>query len=213
MKTITLTNSELVYLFADKLVSQRSRLVNYDRHHCGEKISIKPLAQAMVTAAVAQLVDQKYISLELREVKKLIFLSGKEVFANRDKNGERELSGIEQRLIKNIDQDTKLRDAVYNLLNQDTTSPWGQIVKFSKDSLVGKGWLVPAEEKKMFVGQMKYAFDPKKREELIGEFENLKKRFDRFSFDKRMHETIVGAINKGMSARVEREDGAGDLDG
>jgi len=199
MPNTAVTQSELVYIFADKLISQRANFVNTYKLPSGERLPVKVLAQSMVLAAWAELVNRKLITLAIKDIKKLLLFSGKEIFAKKLVTDQKsELSGIEKILISNIDQETKVRDAVYNLLSEDESSPWGQIIYLNKKSLIAKGLL----------NQEGNQFDQAEIKKLQSKFSLLQQQFDHFSFTGETLELLNQAIKKGMNARVERAEGA-----
>jgi len=143
-----LTFSELIYLFADKAVAQRSKFFNHDYHPSGEKITHTPLAQKMVLTALCDLYDKKYISLKEKDVKILFLFPGKKVFGKAEKAQDGHVTGIEKTLLENFSQETEVSKAVYHLLDSDEANPWGQVINISKESLVQKGLLFLEKERK-----------------------------------------------------------------
>ncbi len=200
-KRTELTYSEVIYLFADKSVSERSRLVNYDAHPSGEKISVKPLSHKMVTAALAYLVEKGYVSLSIKEVKKLIFLSGKEVFGKKLKDAGLEITGIEKVLLENFKNETEVRKAVYYLLDDDESSPWGQIVWISKTSLAEKGFLLVEKERKNIFAAKRYLYGERKIEEIGPLYEEVEKNLAQFYGNAETYKLVENAIQKGIAAR------------
>ena len=200
-KKTELIYSEVIYLFADKAVSERSRLVNYDAHPSGEKISVKPLSHKMVTAALACLVEKGYVSLSVKDVKKLIFLSGKEVFGKKIKDAGPEITGIEKVLFDNFKNETEVRKAVYYLLNDDESSPWGQIILISKNSLVQKGLLFIEKERKNIFTAKRYLFDENKIKETASLYEAAEKKLAEFSAKTDTYKLVENAVIKGIAAR------------
>jgi hypothetical protein len=197
---VDLTYSEIIYLFADKYVSKRSKLVNFDTHPTGEKITAEPLARKVVLAALVYLHENKFISLSIKEEKKLFIFSGKELYIN--KTGEQKnLSGIEKKLIENIDGETKVWRAVYYLLGDDEVSPWGHFVNIAKQSLVEKGILSVTKEKKIF-SFPKYSFN-KDREQFKKEYEQAVNAVKKFSQNNELNSLATKAIDKGIGLRRE----------
>jgi hypothetical protein len=199
-----LTYSEVIYLFANKAVSERSRLVNYDTHASGEKISIKPLSHKMVTAALAYLVEKNYLSLSVKEVKKLIFLSGKEAFGKKLKDAGSDITGIEKVLLNNFKNETEVHKAVYWLLYDDESSPWGQVVVISKNSLVEKGFLFIEKERKNIFSAKRYLYDENKIKEIIPLYEEAEKKLTEFSAKTESYKLVENAVQKGIAARREQ---------
>lgn len=203
-KRTDLTYSEVIYLFADKSVSERSRLVNYDTHPSGEKISVKPLSHKMVTAALAGLIEKGYVSLSVKEVKKLIFLSGKEVFGKKLKDPGPDITGIEKVLLENFKNEKEVRKAVYYLLDDDESSPWGQIIQISKNSLTEKGFLLIEKERKHIFETKKYLYDEKKIKETVPLYEEVEKNLSQFSAKADIYKLVENAVQKGIAARREQ---------
>lgn len=201
MNNNNLTYSEVVYLLADKFILDRSRLLNYDSHPTGEKISIKPLSHLMVTAALAYLVEKGYISLSIKEVKKLIFLSGKEVFGKSLKDAGSDLNGIEKILFDNFKKETSVRTAVYYLLNDDESSPWGQMVQISKNSLVQKGFLYVEKERKNIFAAKRHLFGEKNINEATSLKETVEKSLAEFSAKADIYKLVENAVKNGIAAR------------
>ena len=203
-KKIELTYSEIVYLFADKAVSERSGLFNYDTHPSGEKISVKPLSHKMVTAALAYLIEKGYVTLSVKEVKKLIFLSGKEVFGKKIKDAGQDITGIEKILFDNFKNETKVQKAVYYLLNDDESSPWGQIVNISKNSLVQKEFLFIEKERKNIFSAKRYLYDENKIKEITPLYEEAEKNLTQFSAKADINKLVESAVKKGIASRHEQ---------
>jgi hypothetical protein len=196
-----LTYSEVVYLFADKFISERSRFVNYDLHPTEEKISVKPLSHLMVTAALAYLVEKGYISLSIKEVKKLIFLSGKEVFGKKLKEAGPDITGIEKVLLDNFKNETEVHKAVYYLLDDDESSPWGQVIYISKNSLVQKGFLFIEKERKNIFSAKRYLFGEKNIKEIAPLHEVVEKNLAQFYAKKDIYKLIENAVKNGIASR------------
>jgi len=203
MNNNMLTYSEVVYLFGDKFLSERSSFVNKDIHPSGEKISIKPFSKMMVIAAFLYLEEKGYICLLTKEVKKMLFFSGKDVFATKKRQDTRELSGIEKALLNNIGDETKIRDAVYNLLRENETSPWGIIINISKKSLVEKGFLNEEVKRKFIVVSKKYYFNEKKIKEVESLYERVRELIGKFSLKVDTYKLVESGVLKGMATRVE----------
>lgn len=203
-KRIDLTYSEVIYLFADKSVSERSRFVNFDTHPSGEKISIKPLSHKMVIAALAYLVEKSYVSLSVKEVKKLIFLSGKEIFGKRLKDVGPNITGIEKVLFDNFKNETEVRKAVYYLLGNNESSPWGQIVQISKNSLVQKGLLFIEKERKNIFTVKKHLYNEKSIKEIAFLHEEVEKNLAQFSAKADIYKLVEDAVKKGIASRLEQ---------
>jgi len=202
MQTTPLTYSETMYMFADRAVTERSKLFNLDNHPSGQKISVKPLAQRMVVAALTFLVDKGYVSLSVKDVKKLFFFPGKAVFGKQIKETGPDVTGIEKILLENMKDEYEIGKAVYYLLDSDETSPWGQVVLISKNSLVEKGYLTLEKEAKLF-SVKKYLYGPKDVRELGPSFEEMQKNIERFTRTTN-YKMIEGTISKGLADRQER---------
>lgn len=196
-----LTYSEVIYLFADRSVSERSKLVNYDTHPSGEKISVKPLSHKMVIAALTYLVEKGYVSLSVKDVKKLIFLSGKEVFGKKLKDSGPDITGIEKALLDNFKNETEVRKAVYYLLNDDESSPWGQIVQISKNSLVEKGFLIMEKERKNIFTAKRYLYGENNLKGIASSYEEVEKNLKQFYVKADIYKLVENAVQKGIAAR------------
>jgi hypothetical protein len=203
-KKIDLTFSEILYLFADKTISERSKFVNYDNHPSGEKISVKPLAYKMVTSALAFLVENEYLSLSVKEVKKMVFLSGKEIFGKKIKERGPEVTGIEKKLLDNFKNETEVRKAVYYLLDDDSSSPAGSVIHISKNSLVEKGFLFIEAERKNIFSTKRYLYDEKKINELLPLYEEAENKLKEFIAKEDNYKLIENAVQKGINARQEQ---------
>ena len=197
-----LTYSEIIYLFADRAVSERSKLFNYDTHPTGEKISVKPLSHKMVTAALAYLVEKGYISLSVKEVKKLIFLSGKEVFGKRIKDAGSNITGIEKKLLDNFKNETEAHKAVYYLLDDDESSPWGQVINISKNSLMEKEWLAIEKERKNIFTPKRYLYTKKNIKEITSLYDETEKKLKEFSVKEDIYKLVENAVKKSIAARL-----------
>jgi hypothetical protein len=199
-----LTYSELVYMFADKAVSDRSGLVNYDSHPSGQKISVKPLSQKMVLAAFVYLIENSYISLTIKDVKKLFFIPSKAVFAKKCKDAGTDVTGIEKILLHNFKEETEVSKAVYWLLNDDETSPWGQVIVLSKNSLVEKGFLELEKERKNIFSTIKYLYVENKKDEMTPTYNETEKKLSEFSKTTEGYSILEQAVKSGIASRKEQ---------
>lgn len=198
-----LTFSEVAYLFADQLITDRARFANLDDHPSGEKIPVAKLAQLMVRAAVIDLVKQKMIELEVKTVKKMWLFSAQEVIARRLKDSDR-VTGIEARLLSQINTETNLRKAAYNLLPADESSPWGQVIVLSKQSLLAKKVLVLEEKARLFRVK-RFFFAPQVPAQYDKEYVELKHDLATQIQDAQLSALVDKAIKAGIGARQEVE--------
>jgi len=203
MNTTLLTYSEITYLFADKVVSERSRLFNLDNHPSGQKITVKPLAHRMVAAALIYLIEKEYASLTVKDVKKLFFFPGKAVFGTQLKEAGPDVTGMERVLLENLKTETGIEKAVYHLLDSDEASPWGQAVVITKNSLVEKGYLALEKETKLFRTK-KYLYGTRDIRELASKFEEAQHTLAKFVDKTPYYKMIEGEIAKGLADRQER---------
>ncbi len=210
MENINLTYSEIMYLFADKFISQRAKLANMEKHPTGEKIPVKPLGNLMATVALVFLKEKGYISLSIKDVKNLFIFPGKDVFATKLKEATSDspdaLSGIELKLLNNIGDDYKVRSAVYYLLSNDETLPWGHIIHISKRSLVEKGYLNTTEEKKLLRTVTKYSINSEKAAAAEALIPVVNKALADFSETGEVYKLSLRAIEGGIASRQEHED-------
>ena len=202
--SINLTNSEVIYLFANKSVSERARLVNYDNHPSNNKISIKPLCLKMVVGALAYLVDNGYLTLSIKNVKKLIFLSSRQVFGKKIKEAGSDVTGIEKILLNNFKNESQVSTACYYLLDSDETSPWGQVVVISKNSLVEKGFLEIEKERKNIFSTKKYFYVENKLKHIDPVYNDTEKNIKLFSANKDIYRLVENAIKNGIGSRQEK---------
>lgn len=208
--TQNITYSELVYLLADKLVSERARLFNVDSHFSQEKIATKPLSQLIVTAALAQLVNDGYLKLEVKDVKKLLFFPGKAVFGSRLKKELTQSGSIEYKLWENFFKEIKVADGVYNLLSEDVASPWSAIVTLVKESLVTKGLLTKQKGKTIF-SLATYALVTNRVNEWQDKLSSIQTEIEKIYVNAEMKKLIITAVDKGVASRKEQPEGS-DLD-
>lgn len=201
---VNLTYSEIVYLFGDKFVSERGGLVNYDSHPSGVKIPVGKLAQVMVTAAVVYLSEKGLVELSVKEAKKLFVFSGKDIFIKKIKDADKEVTGIEAGFLNYLKEETKLSKAVYWLLSDDESSPWGQIINLSKQSLAEKKVLKLEEKAKSIFSAKKYLYDPKVLSEYQADFEQVQKALGEFSLQKEISNLVFSAVKSGMNSRKEQ---------
>lgn len=202
---VDLTYSEVIYLFAEKAVPERSWLINLESHPTGQKISVKPLSHKMVIAALVYLVDRGYVELSIKEVKKMIFFKGKEVFGKRIKNAGVDITGIEKILLENFKNETEVHKAVYYLLNDDESSPWGQIVALSKVSLAEKGFMLVEKVKKLIFVTDKYQIVESKKNESLSFYEEAKQKLREFtSKNKDLYKMIEKNVVQSIAARMEQ---------
>lgn len=202
-KKNNLTYSEIIYLFADKSIKERSKFVNYDNHPTDEKISAKPLSYKMVLGALTYLVDKGYISISVKDIKKLLIFPGKDVFGKKLKEAGSDISGIEKVLLNNFKNETEVHKAVYYLLDDDATSPWGQMILISKNSLVEKGYLFIEKERKNIFSAKRYLFVEKDLAKITSEYELVEKNISQFSTKVDANKMIEKAIKNGISSRIE----------
>ena len=201
---MNITYSEILYLFADKFVTQRAKFANLDNHPGGEKFPVKVLGETMVLAATIFLENKGYIKTSVKDVKKLLLFNGKDVFAERLNEPSIETTGIEQILLQNIQGEVKLQKAVYNLLTSNDVLPWGHIINISKQSLVKKGFISAEQEKRLLGHVTKYRLVPDKVREaevLINEVETA---LNGFKSDAK-YTSVAKALSRGIASRVEHE--------
>jgi hypothetical protein len=203
-KQTDITYSEAIYLFADKTISDRSKLFYYDNHPSGEKISAKPLSHKMVTAAIIYLVENEYITITMKDIKKLIFIPAKAVFGKTIKDVGSEVTGIEKILCNNFQKETEVSKAVYHLLDDDESSPWGQVVHISKNSLVEKGILEIEKERANIFALKKYLYADKNISNFSPLYDNVEKKMKEFSTKTDMYKKIEDAVKNGISSRKEQ---------
>jgi len=199
-----LTYSEMIYLFADRAVKERSKLFNYDTHPSGEKIAVKPLSHKMVTAAIAYLVDKGYLALSIKNVKKLFIFPGKEVFGKKLKEAGSDVTGIEKILLNSFKDEKELHKAVYWLLNDDESSPWGQMVWLSKNSLAEKGYLVLEKERKNIFTAKRYLFGEKDMKTVAPLYEEAEKSLTQFSVKPEIGKMTQNIVIRSIAARREQ---------
>ncbi|KKP85247.1 MAG: hypothetical protein UR87_C0057G0009, partial [candidate division CPR3 bacterium GW2011_GWE2_35_7] len=108
--------------------------------------------------------------------------------------------------LQNIKEETNLEKAVYYLLDNDETSPWGQIIRISKNSLAAKGYLNVTEEKKLILKVRNYSLNNSKMNEVSSFTEKVNSSLIQLSNDKDLFNMIDKAVAKGMAARVEQTD-------
>jgi len=203
------TYSEIIYLLADKFCSQRSKFISYDLHPSGEKITSKPLAIQMILGALVYLVKNKYVNLVIKDVKKLFIFPGQDVFMTQNQKLSANVTGIERRIFNNINVETCVNHTVYNLLSEDDSSPWGQIINICKKSLLDQKYLI-AGEKKIFSAQT-YIFDQAKLEEVSKMQREVSEALKLFERDTKLFQLTEKAVIGGMNSRVEH-DSSVDLD-
>lgn len=196
--------SEILYLFADQALKDRSRFVNKENHPSGESISVKPLSHLMVSSALAYLMQEGYISLQVKQVKKLFLFPGKAVFGKQIKENDGKVTGIEQVLLNNFQKETDVEKAVYYLLDSDESSPWGQVIHLSKESLAQKGLLNVISEKKFILTVKHFEYDREKIQSLFPLYQQVLQQFESFKHSVDMYEVLDKAVKKGLAARVEQ---------
>ncbi len=202
--SLKLTYSEIVYLFADKFISQRARFANLEHHPGGEKFPVKPLGDLMVLASVLYLEKNGYIKMTVKDVKRMLIFNGKDVVAERLREPSEEITGIEEILLNNIKDATVLQKAIYNLLTSNDVLPWGPIINISKQSLVRKGYISAVQEKKLLGHVTKYSLVADKVREVENMVNELSGELSAFSADSR-YSLINKEVVRGISARVEHE--------
>lgn len=207
---IKLTFSQCAYLFADKLLPQRGKLVNLDKHPSGEKIPFKPLGNLLTLAAFTYLSQNGYLSLKNKAIKKLIFFPAKDIFAEKLKPAPTDLGGLEQIILTHLNEETSVRQLSRSLLDDQETSPWGQVVSLVKKELAGLDILKTEAKPKVF-SVAQYSFNQEKESAFAPLFKETKEALDRFRREVADLSLIESAIEKGIASRQEHEDGA-DLD-
>lgn len=199
-----LTYSELIYLFANKAVSQRSKFFNNDYHPSGEKITHTPLAQKIVLAAICYLYDKKFISLREKDIKILFLFPGKKVFGKAEKARDEEVTGVEKVLLENFKEETEVSKAVYHLLDSDEANPWGQTIHISKDSLLQKGALFLEKERKNIFSVRRHLYDEKTILPLMTRYEDVEKRLAEFEKTAPNFQALKKAVDQGIQSRLEQ---------
>lgn len=200
------TYSEAVYLFAETCIPDRSKLFNYDTHPTGEKISVKPLCHMMILSALVFGMEKEYISLSVKDVKKLFIFPGKDIFVKRLKELDPEIDGIEKALISNIKDESPLNKAVYHILDEDESSPWGQIIRKSKDSLIQKGYLMMEKERKNIFSAKRHLFGEKNRSVVTETYKEALQKIKMFSSKDELYKLTQAAIKNGVASRLEQAD-------
>ncbi len=203
-----MTYSQIVYLFADQLVSDRSGFVNYHLHPTGQKISVKPLSELLVLSALIYLIDQKYLSLTVADTKKLFFLPGQDVFVKALKKADPSLAWLESSLLDASQSESKLQKSVYNILGQDDISPWGQIIGLVRDDLAKQGHLIAQQSKRLITFTKKYSFakDPSSFQSHLDQFQKALSQFSNTA----IFPLVKKAISSGIAKRKETPSGADD---
>lgn len=198
-----ITYSEIIYLFADKILSDRSKFINYDSHPSGEKLPVHKLSHEMVLGATVYLIQKGFIKLYIKNVKKLFLFPGKDIFVKRTEKNREVITGIEGRLLENIQDETKLSKAVYYLLSEDESSPWGQIINISKRSLVDKK-ILSIETKSGIFSVKRYVYDPQILSQYTPYFNEMKQNVLQFSKDIELYKFVFSAVKSGIASRKEQ---------
>lgn len=202
---INLTYSEIAYLFADTIVPDRAKLLNYDAHPSGQKIPFTKLAQKMVIAAVIFLSEKGFVQLNVQNIKRLFIIPSRDVFIKKTKDSDNTISGIETTLLNTLDsRETPLSKAIYHLLSEDESSPWGQIVLFSKKSLVEKKVLYIEERAQSIFSTKRYLFSKDGIDQFLPQLTTVKKAIDSLSEQEELSRLITSAVKSGMDARKEQ---------
>ncbi len=196
--------SEVVYLFAENAIPERSHFFTFDQHPSGEKISFKPLSYKMVLSALVYLFDKKYITLTVKDIKKLFIFPGKSLFGVKIKEEDLEITGIEKKLLDNFKTETEISKAVYYLLDEDESSPWGQIVTISKDSLIEKNFLEKETERKNIFSTKKYLFSKRSRDDAYNVYREMEYKMEEFSSNRAFFEIAQKAVKQGIDSRIEQ---------
>ena len=163
----------------------------------------------MILGALVYLVKNKYVNLVIKDVKKLFIFPGQDVFMTQNQKLSANVTGIERRIFNNINVETCVNHTVYNLLSEDDSSPWGQIINICKKSLLDQKYLI-AGEKKIFSAQT-YIFDQAKLEEVSKMQREVSEALKLFERDTKLFQLTEKAVIGGMNSRVEH-DSSVDLD-
>jgi len=201
MAQVKLTFSEIIFLFADRYISDRAKFINTYSHPSGGKLPVKPLSVTLVLAALAYLVEEGYVTLSVKEVKKLFIFSGREVMITPLKKNGVQLNSLEEIIYTNSGVGASLRKAVYNILSSDESIPWGQITNIVRDAVYDKGFL-DVTEKKFLTVIKSYAIKKNRVSEYEDEFEKAKTALQKFQSNP-IYDEVIKAIEKGIADRQE----------
>lgn len=206
MNDTKINYSELLYLLADKYVSEGSFLQFKDELPNGKKVDVHKLGNLVSEAAFAYLYFNGYVDLSLKTKKTLGIFSKQVVVANKKSDGVN-LTSLEKS-IYDLSNDIDVSTILYTIIGDECSSPWSVIVGIVKESLVQKAFLTKeAIIKKVIVSYTtyKYHFNPSNTTNLAKDIPEMNARLKELS-GKDFYKLLVKSIDSGISAQKEKPD-------
>ncbi len=206
MQESKLNWSELLYLNADKYVSEAGFLQNKEELPDGKKLNVAKLGNLEAEVAFAYLYFNNHIDLKLESKKMLGFIPKKVVVATKKSDGA-DLTSLEK-LIFNLSDNLDAHSILYKLIGEECAVPWAVITRVVKESLVTKEYLTKEEiTKKVIVSftTYKYHLNPSKSvdfKDQVSEMNTKMKDFSKLDF----YKLLVSSIESGINAQKEKPD-------
>ncbi len=181
-----LTYSQVIYYFGDKFTTPAGILGAKEELPDGKRVMAPRLAEVMVLGALVYLVENEYLSLELKEFRRFFFFKHTELCLFKRRSDAGSLNGIELTLFNNVDEEqgTPLLHAVVALLRQDVSNPWSAVMNQTKRSMASIELLNVEEVKRSIGAVYKYHYNDELNVDLLPQ---LKRATDAIS---RLHENI-----------------------
>lgn len=206
-----LNYSELVYLHAEKYVSDGSFLQNKEELPNGKKVYIVKLGDLASEAAFAYLYFNGYVDLQI-ENRKTLGIFSKQVVVPSKKSDGAGLTSLEKTFFDLSDGKTDVSNILYRAIGDECPVPWGVITGIIKESLVSKEYLTRETiTKKILVTftTYKYHLNPSINDDLKDPVEAMDKKLKEFSKNG-FYKILVKEIDAGISLQKETPDNDSD---
>ena len=202
-----LNYSELLYLQADKYVSEVKLLQNKEELPNGKKLNIVKLGNLEAEAAFAYLYFSGDIDIEIQN-RKILGIIPKKVVVTTKKSSGKDLTSLEKSIFDLSDGKIDVSTILYRLIGDECTVPWSVIVAVTKKSLVEKEYLIEEKiTKKIIVNYYvyKYHLNSKKSYNFKQEVDNMNEKLKEFS-NKDFYKLLVKSIDSGIASQKEKAD-------
>ncbi len=204
VKETELNYSELLYLYADKYVSEAGFLQNKEELPSGKKLNIVKLGNLEAEAAFAYLYFNGHISLEFGS-KKMLGIFPKKVVVSTKKSDGAGLTSLEKSIF-DLSEGSDIFMILYRLIGNECSVPWAIVTGVVKESLVNKEFLTREEiTKKIIVSftTYKYHLNPVKSVDLKDKVAEMNGKLKEFS-QKDFYKILVQSIESGIKAQKEK---------
>ncbi|MFA6982020.1 MAG: hypothetical protein WC243_03300 [Patescibacteria group bacterium] len=207
MNNSELNFSEVMYMYAERFVSEAGLLQNKEELPNRNKVSVSKLGNLLSEASFAYLFKNNFIELRIEKTKTLGFIPVTKVISSKKSIHPENLTSIESRIF-DLSDDLDTHSIMYRLIGDECAVPWGVITQIVKSSLVNKGILNEEKiVKKILVEFITYRYHLNQEKGSLPEtkYEELKSYLEEFSKND-FHKLLIKSINSGISAQIERPD-------